>query len=58
MRAQQPLFFLFFFIVWSAPAVARAFHGGVVNTMRLLGFDDLAIAFCAESFNRVLFGGQ
>ena len=53
-QAQQALFFLFFFIVWQVPVIGRAFHGGVENTMTMLGFDEATIAFFVLCVREVL----
>ena len=55
-QAQQAIFFLFFLILWSAPAVFELFNRGVMVTMRVLGFDEATIWFFRLCLQRALYG--
>ena len=56
MSMSTALFFIFFAIMWRTPGLFDHFHNGVAHTLEGLGFDDQAIDFFGQSYNRVLFG--
>ncbi|MBC8106855.1 MAG: site-2 protease family protein [Anaerolineae bacterium] len=50
------IFFIYFAILWQVPGAFQYFHNGVENTLKMLGFDEIAIGYLQHSFNQVLFG--